>query len=301
MQLTTGSLAALAAVIREGSFERAAAILAVTPSAVSQRIKQLEQQVGAILVVRSSPCEPTPVGRAVYRHALQVELLERDLLATVAPDDESDAPMHLAIAVNADSLATWLMPALKTFATRTGARVDVVLDDEEHTTHWLRSGRVLGAITSQRRVVQGCRLEPLGVMRYLANASPRFIRRWLPDGPTPEALSEAPSLAYNRKDHACEQFLDDELGYPDARLSPHYLPSPHAYLDACRGGVGWGMNPEPLAAPLLRQQRLVDLAPGCWIDVPLYWQQWSLSSARLDHLATELSEQARAELRASDD
>ena len=297
MNLSGGSLAALAAVIREGSFERAAAVLAVTPSAVSQRIKQLEQQVGAILVIRSSPCEATPVGEAVYRHALQVEMLERDLLATVAPDAASDAPVHLAIAVNADSLATWLMPALKSFAAQTATRVDIVLDDEEHTTKWLRSGRVLGAITSQRRVVQGCRVRPLGVMRYLANASPRFVRRWLADGPTPEALCAAPSLAYNRKDSACEQFLTDELGHTAPRLSPHYLPSPRAYLEACRGGLGWGMNPEPLAAPLLRQERLVDLAPGRWVDVPLFWQQWALSSPRVDRLASALSEQAGIALR----
>ena len=52
-------LAALAAVIRTGSFERAAQQLHVTPSAVSQRVKLLEERLGTILVVRSCPCGST--------------------------------------------------------------------------------------------------------------------------------------------------------------------------------------------------------------------------------------------------
>ena len=304
MRVAAGQLEALAAVIREGSFDGAARLLHVTPSAVSQRIKQLEEQVGTILVVRTSPCVATPIGEAVYRHALQVELLERDLLAAVVPvargADAGGAaapPMRMAIAVNADSLATWLMPALAAFGARTRARVDVALDDEDHTARWLRAGRVLGAVTSQGRAVQGCRVQPLGVMRYVATASPRFVRRWLAPGITAAALQAAPSLAYNRKDRACGQFLAEQLGCPDADLQPHYLPSPHAYVDACLGDLGWGMNPESLVAGLIARRRLVDLLPGRTVDVALYWQQWALSSASVDALAHALHEHAAASLR----
>ena len=176
MGFTRGALEALAAVIREGSFERAAGALHVTPSAVSQRIKQLEMQVGATLVVRAAPCVPTPIGAEVYRHAQQIELLEADLLASVAPEVAHDGAdelpvLEMAIAANADSLATWLMPAIKDVATQTGIRLEVLLDDEQHTTALLREGRVLGAVTAQRRPVQGCRVTPLGTMRYLPQAS----------------------------------------------------------------------------------------------------------------------------------
>jgi LysR family transcriptional regulator (chromosome initiation inhibitor) len=43
-------LAALAAVHRRGSFDRAAAELHVTPSAISQRIKALEEAAGTLLL-----------------------------------------------------------------------------------------------------------------------------------------------------------------------------------------------------------------------------------------------------------
>ncbi len=292
----------MAAVIREGSFERAAGALHVTPSAVSQRIKQLELQVGATLVVRAAPCVPTPIGAQVYRHAQQVDVLEADLLASVAPELDPEAAddlpvLEMAIAANADSLATWLMPAVKDVAAQTGVRLEVLLDDEQHTTALLREGRVLGAVTAQRRAVQGCRVTPLGTMRYLPQASRRFLRQWLPDGPTVEALRGAPSLAYNRKDRACEAFLGQHFGLTDVSLTAHRFPSPHAYLEACLGGVGWGLNPEPLTQSARCRARLTNLFADAFFDVPLYWQEWSIVSPRMGALAESLRRHAAERLR----
>ncbi len=53
--LDYAALSALAAVVREGSFERAARALHVTPSAISQRIRLLEERVGCALVIRDQP------------------------------------------------------------------------------------------------------------------------------------------------------------------------------------------------------------------------------------------------------
>lgn len=298
MHLSTAQLAALAAVLREGSFEGAARALHVTSPAISQRIKQLEAEVGTVLVVRGSPCVATAAGAAVHRHALQVELLERDLLQAVAPDPEqgAQAPLSLAIAVNADSLATWLIPALERFCAETHARIDVSVEDQEHTPQLLRAGKVLGVVTSSARAVQGCAVHPLGVMRYQATASPRFIRRWLPEGVSAKAMRDLPCLAYNRRDSLCAQFLAKQLRAKSVDLLPHFLPSPEAYVDATLRGLGWGMNPALLVAPHLRRRRLVDLFPGQGIDVPLYWQQWSIASRTIAQLGAALREGASASL-----
>ncbi len=296
MKLGTGQLAALVAVVREGSFERAARALHITPSAVSQRLKQIEETMGTVLIVRASPCVPTPQGEAVYRHALQVELLERELVADMRVDDGDDSPLSLAIAVNADSLATWFVAALRPLSTRTGIRLDLSVDDQDHTATWLRSGRVLGAVTSQAKPVRGCRVQPLGTMRYLATASPKFVRRHFPDGVSPEALHDAPALAYNRKDDMGARFLEATHGLRDVSLSSHYLPSPHAYLEACMLGLGWGLNPSGLAASPIKRKRLVDLCPGESFAVPLYWQQWAISSRTVDAVASALIEYAQTTL-----
>jgi LysR family transcriptional regulator (chromosome initiation inhibitor) len=299
MQLPYDQIAALAAVVREGSFDRAARALHITPSAVSQRIKQLEEHVGGIVVVRGAPCVATEVGQTLYRHALQVELLEKDVLGSVTPrragEQEDAAPM--AVAANADSLATWLMPALARFIDETGVRVEIVVDDQDHTAAWLRSGRVLGAVTAQARPVVGCRVQPLGVMRYLATASPRFAKKWFDGGATAKALRRAPAVSYNRKDELQERFVRRVLGGRGGELRAHLFPSPAAFVQATLLGLGWGMNPEPLVGAHLKSRHLIDVAPGKWLDVPLYWQQWGLASRSLERLAAAMTAQSAVALR----
>jgi LysR family transcriptional regulator (chromosome initiation inhibitor) len=296
MYLEYPQLAALVAVIREGSFDGAARALHVTPSAISQRIKQLEEQVGGIVVVRGAPCKPTSVGDALYRHGLQVELLEQDLLRSVGARDQAPPAAPIGVAANADSLATWLVPGLRRFVEQTALNVEIVVDDQDYTAEWLRSGRVLGAVTAEARAVQGCRVQPLGVMRYRATATARFIARWFPRGFTAEAARRAPVLVFNRKDQLHERFLRQVSG-SGKELRAHYVPSPTAFVEASLAGLGWGLNPEPLVEGHLRRKRLRELVANRWLDVPLYWQQWSLASYSLDALATSLRTQAAASLR----
>jgi LysR family transcriptional regulator (chromosome initiation inhibitor) len=299
MLLDYQQLAALAAVIREGSFERASRALHVTPSAVSQRIKQLEELVGQVLVIRQSPCVATRAGEALYRHALQVTLLESDLRSVLfAADADGSAPAStIAIAVNDDSLATWVVPALRRFAEETGQRVEVIVDDEGHTAEWLRSGRVVGAVTADAQPIQGCSAEPLGVMRYRAIATPAFMRRWFRGGVDAEGLRRAPVLFADRKDQLQSRFVRRVLGVRGVALTPHWIPAAAAYLEATRAGLGWGMNPEPLIGALLARRRLVDLVPGAVLDVQLYWQKWRLSSAILTRLDAALRAGAALVLR----
>jgi LysR family transcriptional regulator, chromosome initiation inhibitor len=167
MAIDYPALFALAAVIREGSFERAARALYVTPSAISQRIKLLEERVA------------TAAGRWLCRHAQAVAMLEADLqrdLPQLAAPTDAGRPT-LRVVVNADSLATWFVPAMAQFAEQDEALLDVALDDQEHTAGWLRQGEVLAAVTAEAQPLPACRAERLGKLRYLAVANPAFVRR----------------------------------------------------------------------------------------------------------------------------
>jgi len=291
-------LAALVAVVREGSFERAASALHVTPSAISQRIKQLEDAVGGVLVVRGKPCTTTVAGERYYRHALQVELLESDLANELASGDAAAAAAAppVSIAVNADSLATWVIPALAAFTEETGLRVKLEVDDQDHTTEWLRTGRVLGAITAEAAPVQGCRVSSLGVMEYRAAARPAYMRRWFSGGVTRDAMRSAPALFYDRKDELESRFVRHVLGFRNVRLVAHWIPSTGAFVDACLHGLGWGIHPEPLIREHLRRERLVDLVAGKSMDVPLFWQHWRIESATLAALTRALTRAAKSYL-----
>ena len=267
-------LEALAAVHRRGSFDLAAAQLGLTPSAVSQRIKALEERIGALLIRRGVPCVATDPGLRLIRHFDEVCLLEAAL-----PLPEA-SPLTLRIAVNADSLATWVIPAL---AQVPDVLFDLVIDDQDHSQDWLRRGEVAAAVTSHPGPLQGCDTVFLGHLRYLATASPAFAARWFAQGVTRDSLSRAPALSFSDKDRLQTEWIARMTGarfpYPWHRIA-----SSHGFVDAALAGMGWGMNPEPLISPHLAAGTLVEIAPGTPLDVPLHWQFTRLAAPALARL-----------------
>ncbi|MCD6665035.1 LysR family transcriptional regulator ArgP [Hydrogenophaga bisanensis] len=290
------ALAALAAVIREGSFDRAARALHVTPSAVSQRVRLLEERMGCALVIRGQPCRPTDTGRRLCQHVDHVRLMEQELQqAMPALAAEGEARVTLAVAVNADSLATWLAPALATFAARAPVLMEVSVDDQDHTAQWLRSGTVVAAVTGTARPATGCNSLALGAMRYVAAASPAFMARHFAEGVGAASLALAPSLLFNTKDELQDRWVR-RLCHRHVELPRHTLPSSQAFVTATLAGMGWGMLPLALALPHLQDGGLVELVPDTPLDVPLYWQQARAASHLLEGLTREVVAAARQAL-----
>jgi len=288
--LDPAQLAALAAVHRRGSFDVAAAELHVTPSAISQRIKALEEVAGTLLVRRGQPCKATDSGLRLIRHHDEITLLERTLSAELP--GLSPGPATLRIAVNADSLATWVIPAL---AATPGLLFDLVIDDQDVSQDWLRRGEVVAAITSHPGPLQGCDTIPLGSLRYRATASPSYMARWFGDGVTRQSLSLAPTITFSDKDRLQDRWAAGHL--PEARrhaLPTHRMAASQAFVDACLAGLGWGMNPEPLIAAHLASGALVELVAGTPLDVALHWQFTRLATPALVPVTAALQRQAAA-------
>ncbi|MFC3615691.1 LysR family transcriptional regulator ArgP [Lutimaribacter marinistellae] len=266
MQFDPHHLSALSAILRLGSFEAAAAELSVTPSAVSQRIKAFEDRIGAALVHRGPPCTGTPTGLRLAKHAEDIGLLEAQLLRELGLAG-APRPARIRLAVNADSLATWFIPAL---AAVDDTLFDLVIDDQDHSADWLQRGEVSAAICAGGKPVPGCDMHPLGNLRYLATASPDFMARWFAEGVTPASLARAPCLTFNAKDALQKAWITQQFG---TRIAPpsHFLPASHAFVDAARLGLGWGMNPLSLVRDPIGNGRLVPLLPDSALDVPLVW------------------------------
>jgi len=289
-------LAALAAVLREGSFERAAKALHVTPSAVSQRVRLLEERFGQVLVVRGQPCSATAAGRALCRHAEQVGLLEQDLQRELPALAEGDGGFAtLRVAVNADSLATWFVAAAAAFAEHERTLLDISLDDQDHTAERLRTGDVIAAVCSLAAPVQGCRSVALGRLRYVATASPAFMQRHFAAGVNAETLARAPCLTFNQKDRLQEQWLAQVLGQA-VEAPRHWLPASQAFVDASRAGLGWGMNPLPLVQDELASGALLPLLPGTELEVALFWQHNRLALGTLQRLTDAVVAAAKTAL-----
>lgn len=295
MDLQLDQLRALDATVTEGTLEAAARRLHITPSAVSQRIKALEDSAGRILLRRTKPVQPTESGLAMLRLARQIELLAGDTARELGDTDQlSDRPIRIPIAVNADSLEAWVMPALA--RARAGVFYEIHREDEEHTTSLLRDGTVMAAITATATPVQGCTVQPLGSMRYRPTANPEFVRTWFADGPTAKAFAVAPVIHFDRNDDLQFKLMRRHSRKP---LDPpcHYIPSSTSFGEAIRLGLGWGMMPDIQAADDLAAGHLVAFDPRGVIDVPLYWQQWRLDSPALRAIADTIAEAAAAALR----
>lgn len=278
----------LLAVIDAGSMDGAARVLALTPSAVSQRIKTLEQRLGRVLLIRSKPTRVTEAGGVVLRMARQSILLEHDAIAELGGD--ADETTSVALAVNADSLSTWILPALARAAESRAVVFDIHREDQDHTATLLESGEVMAAVTSRSAPVAGCTSSYLGAMRYRAVASPGFMERWLPHGIGADGLGLAPVVYFDLRDDLQQRAL---AARGVTRTPPrHFVPSSQDFAAAVRLGLGWGMLPDAQCEDELAAGTLVELSPPASVRVPLYWQQWNLQSRLLGDVAEAVAAEA---------
>jgi LysR family transcriptional regulator (chromosome initiation inhibitor) len=294
------ALEALAAIVEEGGFERAAQRLSITQSAVSQRLRALEAQAGTVLIVRTRPLKATTAGRLLLKHTKQLRLLHADVerdLRELAPNSTGGAreEERISIAVNADSIATWALPALDGLA-RQGLPLEIITDDQDFTQEWLREGHVLGCITTMKQALRGCKVLPLGAMPYMAVAQAAYAREHLPQGLTAHNFRDVPFVAFNRKDDMQAEFVGRAFGLKRVSLNQLFVPSSEGQVRAVLAGWGVSVVPELLVRGLLAQGTLVDVAPATRVPVQLYWHCWNLESALLDQLTAALSGAARAVL-----
>ncbi|MBU4423107.1 MAG: LysR family transcriptional regulator ArgP [Gammaproteobacteria bacterium] len=286
------ALECLAAIVEEGGFERAAQRMNVTQSAVSQRLRALEAQVGSVLIVRSRPLRPTSAGQLLLKHTKQMRLLradlERDLqeLAPSAPGGTRDDE-RISIAINADSIATWVMGALHDLV-RQRLPLEIIVDDQDFTQEWLRSGQVLGCVTTLKQALRGCKMVPLGAMPYVAVASAAFAQQHLPQGLTPHNFRDVSFLSFNRKDDMAAEFVARAFGLQRVALNHLFVPSAEGQMRAVAAGWAVGVVPELLARGALADGSMVDVAPGRALPIQLYWHCWNLESELLDALTAAL-------------
>lgn len=297
-ELPLDQVRTLLAVVDEGTFDAAAAALHVTPSAVSQRVKALEQRTGRVLLVRVKPVRPTESGEVVVRFGRQLARLERDARAELGMRGAGE-PTRVSVAVNADSLSTWFLGALTRVPREPRLCFELRREDETRTAELLREGLVMAAVTSSPDQVAGCSVRALGRMRYVAVAAPDFAAGWPAGRPLPEVLPDAPVVTFDRDDDLQDGFVRRLCG-GRARASAvrHCVPSTEGFLSAVVAGLGWGLVPEVQAGPLLRAGRLAALAPEHPLDVPLYWQQWRLRSPALAAVSEAVAATAAQTLRA---
>ncbi len=288
-------LEALLAVERERSFEGAARSLGITSSAVSQRIKLLEERIGAVTLNRQTPVTTTEVGAELCRHAEMVLMLEGEVIQRnrqelgYAVEDFR----NIKIAVNDDSLSSWFMGILKANAASDNPYLlEISIADQDYSIDQMKAGSALAAISIHKNPVQGFQSTYLGTHIYRATASPNFIDRYFPAGVTVETLQHAPSLRYSSQDDLQIQWIEQVF---NAKVFPHShtIPSSHGFVDACLEDVAWGMHPALMVDDYIAEGKLRELVPGQTLNKPLYWHCSRVIAEPFKNFTNTVLEEAR--------
>ena len=273
-------LEALGAAVDEGGFEKASRTLHITQSAVSQRIKQLEESEGQVLITRTTPPAPTQRGEELLAHYRKVKHLEDGLQQQGKIEQRS--PPTFSIGINADSLATWFLPCISPFLKEHDILLDIHVEDQEQTLDLLKKGRVLGCVSTREVSAHGCSIIRLGTMRYTLCCTPDYMTKWFPEGLSIDSARRAPIMRFNRNDHLNDLFFNGVLGYHSPSRCEYHVPSSESFFQFVYSGIACGILPELQSRPHLASNALVDCMPGAFIDVNLFWHSWSLKTALME-------------------
>lgn len=268
-------LAALAAVVKHQSFERAAQEICITQSAISQRIKQLEQFIGQSVLIRTQPIKATEIGQKLIKHFYQVSQLESALQTEISPNKRHEIT-KLYLASNTDSLATWLIPALADTLKTQHVELNLLLADEQYTIEKLKSGEVFGAITLEQKAITGCESTRLGNLEYVLVCTESFKQRFFKNGVTPASLLTAPSAAFDHRDNMHTQFIETHFGLQKGQYPLHTVGSSEAFVMLAMQGVAFCLVAKQQISSKLDSGALVNLLPELSFSKTLYWQRWQL-------------------------
>ncbi|EGA65265.1 MULTISPECIES: LysR family transcriptional regulator ArgP [Vibrio] len=286
---------ALEAVVNQGSFERAAQQLCISQSAVSQRVKQLEKFLAKSVLIREQPPRLTTAGKKLMGLYHRVQLLESEVLPELT-NQESLRPVQIFIATNADSLATWLLPALTPIMTTRHVEFDLAVHGEDRTLDKLKKGEVTGAISWESEPISGCYAEYLGRMDYVCVANPEFAQRYFANGVTREALKRAPAVAFDQYDEMHQMFLKQHFNLSPEVITHHRVASSEAFVKLALLGSAYCLIPRLQISQELEQGTLVDLMPGFLLSFKIYWHHWQLETGLLKEITQAIVEYSRQEL-----
>ncbi|MBJ7223354.1 MULTISPECIES: LysR family transcriptional regulator ArgP [unclassified Brenneria] len=290
MNIDIRKMEALMAVIETGSFELAAKRLNLTTSAISQRIKALESAIGKPLVIRGKPCASTEGGRKLVQYLRRQKFLYQEFESEFL--GKENTKVKIRIAINQDSLDTWFLPAVQPVVQKKSILLDIIVDDQDYTLKSLAEGNVIAAISSIAKPMRGCDVVPLGAIRYRFLCNPDFYQRWFAHGVTREALQKAPLMIVGNKDKLQSDFLNRVFSVNQEACRYHCVPSAAAFYIAVQQGFGYGMISELQYADNLATGALVDISPGAYSDIDLYWHHWKVQSPCIDWLTRCLTAEA---------
>lgn len=274
------------------NFELAAKKLFITQSAVSQRIKGLEDYYGEPVLIRTLPYRPTKLGRQLIAHYKKISLLEEEL------DEELRAikvtPV-ISIAINRDSLETWFLDVIEGEVFR-DVILDIIADDQELTLNYLKNGTVSACLSTSENEILGGKAAFLGNMQYVLVASPDFVKRYFSSKDPVKNLQNAPALKFDQNDYLHERYLEKYFSINGTELKYNVVPSVKGFKKFALLGYGYALIPKIDILQELKQKKLIQLFPDKTWNIPLYWHYWAVQSKLYQKFNADLIRLAKQRL-----
>lgn len=276
MMIDYEAIAALSAVIETQSFLSAAEKLFITQSAVSQRIKSLENYYGEPVLIRTLPYKATQLGLNLLKHYKQVTLLEDAL------NDELLAQINkqrISIAISRDSLETWFVEVIEQLKNIPTITLEIIADDQDLTLSYLQNGLVSACASTASKSISGCKAEFLGYFDYVMVASPEFQKLYFNNEKKVKAnLINAPAIIFDNKDNLHAKYLKHFFNIEDNNINYHIIPSVSGFRQFALNGYAYALIPEIHIRNELKQHKLIKLFPDKVWQMPVYWHSWSVET-----------------------
>lgn len=268
-------LAALAEIISLQSFELAANKLFISQSAISQRIKNLEEFIGQPVLIRSQPIELTAAGEQLVNHFKKVKQLENELTPILSPDKPLK-PLKVSLAVNADSIATWFIKAITPVLQSHLIELNLMIEHEERTLDKLRTGEAIGAVSVIEKPLKGYRAFKLGKMEYCLVANQHFRDKYFSKGVNIQTLKMAPAISYDHKDDMHVRYIAKHFHLAASEYYCHSVRSSEAFVELAKQGVAYCLLPKLQIINELASGELINISPEHELIETLYWHSWVL-------------------------
>ena len=270
------AIAALHAIIETQGFETAAQKLFITQSAVSQRIRTLENYYGKPVLIRTLPYRPTELGKSLLGHYKRLMFLEESLKLTLSTEKQSP---RISIAISRDSLETWFVEVMERLETILPITLEALADDQEDTLEYLKKGLVSACASTEARPITGCHAKFLGYFDYVLVASPEFIHNYFKHKKDRvKNLRKAPHVIFDSKDYLHARYLKKFFNITDAGSHYHVVPSVAGFRQFALKGHACALIPEIDIKKELVQKKLINLFPDKIWKMPIYWHSWVLEN-----------------------
>jgi len=279
------------AVAEHRSFRKAAAVLGVTPSAISQAVRALEARIGATLFLRTT--RSVGLTEAGERFLARAKPAFEELVAAseVARDLGRRPTGLLRLSVPRAVVSVLLEPLIASFcAAYPEVEVEIAVSEEliDLAAEGFDAGVRLGQLIAADMVAL-----PLSPpFRFIVVGSPAYL-----------AQREAPKRPDDLRDHACLRLrrsngalalwslVDRGRPVEIAVAGPLIANDFVATLGAALRGVGLAQVPEPIAAASLAEGKLVQvlesyapMTPGVFLYYPGRRQMTPKLRAFVDHV-----------------